>query len=276
MVEVLSLVNFDNQARVQYLERSFRSFYKYNNVTKHIVVDGSHKIGRQKEIYDELGITYFHQRTYFSERLKFGLQQIKNDYFVFLPDDYEWIHSLNIEDATTISRKNNIKELKFVCPPMQWFSMANPSVEKWYDKTFTLKDIYVPTHKKKFFKSFFWSCHRFFTKGERLLKDGDLYISRRHFRRSFMQQFSLGCHLIEKHFLDVVTYRMPNNIVSAGDVEKFIYKKLLLRNYLTAYYKMLTPAFHFIDLNVEGEDQAYMASTNLLEKNKEIFRRNFG
>ena len=96
MVEVLSLVNFDNQARVQYLERSFRSFYKYNNVTNHIVIDGSQKIGRQKEIYDELGITYFHQRTYFSERLKFGLQQLKNDYFVFLPDDYEWIHSLNI------------------------------------------------------------------------------------------------------------------------------------------------------------------------------------
>jgi len=272
MMEVLSLVNFDNLARVDYLQRSFKSFYIYNEVQRHIVIDGSKYMGKQKDIYDELGIEYYHMPTSFSQRLKFGVALLKQDYFVFLPDDYEWIFSLPIEQAIAESRENNIKELKFVCPPMQWFSMQNPSIEDWYDENYTLQKIHVPTQSGNILKRFLWNIHTKLTNGETLVRNGNLLIAERQMRRSFMQQFSLGCHLMETEFVAELCLNMPNDILSAGKVEKYIYKKLVFRTYLTAYFKMLTPAFHFIDLEVEGQDKIHIASTNLTESNRRYIK----
>lgn len=274
MVEVLSMVNFDNQDRIDYLQRSFKSFYKYNKIKKHIVIDGSKEMGRQQEIYEELNIEYYHQPISMAQRLKFGVSLMDNDYFVFLPDDYEWIFDFPTEEAIKEAKKNDIKELKLVCPPMQWFSEKEPIVEKWYDEDFKLKQVLVPTQSGNILKRVFWDFHTWFTSGEQLVQKDDLFISYRHYRRSFMQQFSLGCHIIETNFMKNLCVNMPDDLPSAGSVEKYVYKKLLFRPYLTAYYKMLTPAFHFIQLEVEGQEKAHIASTNLIAQNYKYFQEN--
>lgn len=267
MIEVLSLVNFDNQQRIKYLNRSFGSFHKFNKVKRHIVIDGSSQIGNQKEIYEKLNIEYYHKTDPYSKRLKYGISLLQNDYFVFLPDDYEWIFDFPIEQAIAEAKKHNIKELKLVSPPMQWFSQANPNVEEWYDTNYVLKDVYVPTNEDNRIKRLFWDIHTFITKNEKLVKEDNLYISKRHFRRSFQQQFSLGCHILQTEFLKALSKDMPDDLLSPGEVEKHVYKQLFFKKYLTAYYKMQTPAFHFIDLDVEGREKEHIASTNLIKSN---------
>ncbi len=257
------------------MNRSFGSLHSHNRVDRHIVIDGSQELREQEAIYKKFGIEYHHMPSApFSARLKKGVSLLKSDYFIFVPDDYEWIFNFPISEAITQARKHNIKELKLVCPPMQWFSQKDPVVEKWYDEDFKLNQVLVPTQSGNIAKRVFWDFHTWFTSGEQLVQQDDLFISHRHYRRSFMQQFSLGCHLIETNFMKDLCVNMPNNLPSAGTVEKYIYKTLLFRPYLTAYYKMSTPAFHFIQLEVEGQEKAHIASTNLIAQNYQYFQEN--
>lgn len=274
MLECLSLVNFDNPKRIAYLERSFGSLHQHNHIDRHIVIDGSQKIGAQETIYKKFGIECHHMPSAsFSSRLKKGSSLLKSDYFIFAPDDYEWIFDFPVAEAIAQARNHNIKELKLVCPPMQWFSQKDPVVEQWYDKNFKLKQVSVPTQNGNIAKRVFWDLHTWFTSSEQLVRRDDLFISYRHFRRSFMQQFSLGCHIIETDFMKNLCANMSNDIPSAGSVEKYIYKMLLLKPYLTAYYKMLTPAFHFIDIEIEGQEKMHIASTNLIAQNHKYFQQ---
>lgn len=272
MIEVLSIVNFDNPKRIGYLERSFKSLHQFNGVDKHIVIDGSQKLEDQKLIYKKFNIEYyFMPSASFSSRLKKGVSLLNSDYFIFVPDDYEWIFNFPVDKAIEQASMHNIKELKLVCPPMQWFSQKKPTIEQWYDENFKLNKIFVPTQSGNIVKRLFWNFHTWITGDEQLVQKDDLFISYRHFRRSFMQQFSLGCHIIETDFMKKLCQEMPDNLLSAGAVEKYIYKMLLFKSYLTGYYKMQTPAFHFIDLDVEGEEKAHIASTNLIERNYKYF-----
>lgn len=271
MIEVLSLVNFDNQERVEYLHKSFGSFYNYNTVDRHVVIDSSTVIGKQKEIYEKYGIEYYHKPISYSQRLKFGVSILNADYFLYLPDDYEWIFDFAVEETMIQAKKHNIKEIKLVCPSMQWFSKLNPDIKEWYNEDFVLQDVQVLTKEGNKLKRLFWDIHTFITKNERLIKKDDLYISNRHFRRSFQQQFSLGCHILERNFVKKLSLNMPDYLLSPSEVEKNVYKQLIFKKYLTAYYNMETPAFHFVDLNIEGLDKKHFASMNLIKENFKYF-----
>lgn len=247
-VEVLSIVSFNNPARIDYLERSFRVFHQYYPNVRHVVIDGSEILSRQVDIYSELGIEYHHQPTPFSQRLKFGLSLLKNSYFVFLPDDFTWIFPFPLAEAIAECEKFHVDELKLTCRGMPWFAQEHPVPEPWH-------------------------VNGKLNTGEQLLRQGDLYISTWGLRRSFSEQFSLACNIIRKEFVALLASGMPDTLVSPGKVEKWAYLRLYARlnRYVVAYYKMWIPAFHFIDLSLEGAEHANKAADMLIEKNFEIY-----
>lgn len=247
-IEVLSIVSFNNQERINYLERSFKRFHKYYPEVRHVVIDGSAHLSRQVEIYKELGVEYYHQQTPFSQRLKFGLGLLKNNYFVFLPDDFAWIFPFPLEQAIAECEKNNVDELKLACRGMPWFAQKDP--------------VPVP-----------WHVNGRLNTGEQLVRNGDLYISKRGLRRSFAEQFSLACNIIRKDFIVPLAKKMPDTLTSPAKVEVWAYLRLYARlnRYVMAYFKMWIPAFHFIDLEVEGVRHANKATDMLIEENFEIY-----
>lgn len=252
-IEVLSIVSFNNSARIDYLERSFRVFHSYYPDVRHVVIDGSDKLSRQVNIYNQLGIEFHHRPTAFSERLKYGISLLRNDYFVFLPDDFTWIFQFPLEDAVEQSKKNGVDELKLTCRGMTWFSQENPEP--------------VP-----------WHANGKLRTGEQLVRQGKLYISKRGITRSFSEQFSLACNIIRKEFIVALAQKMPDTLLTPGKVEKWAYIRLYCRlnRYVVAYYKMWIPAFHFIDLNVEGLCNAEKASDMLLPSNFDIYNKTNG
>lgn len=251
-IEVLSIVSFNNPARIDYLKKSFRVFHSYYPDVRHVVIDGSDVLAAQVNTYNELGIEFYHRPTPFSERLKYGLSLLKNDYFVFLPDDFTWIFHYPLEEAIAECKKHEVDELKLTCRGMPWFSQENPEPELW--------------HVEGKLRT-----------GEQLVRQGELYISKRGIRRSFSEQFSLACNIIRKEFIAALTQRMPDTLLSPGGVEKWAYIRLYCRlnRYAVAYYKMWIPAFHFIDLNVEGVEHRIKALDMLTENNFEIYNATF-
>ena len=249
-IEVLSIVSFNNQARVAYLERSFRAFHRYNPNVRHVVIDGSTEIGYQEKIYRELGIEVRHRPTPFSERLKFGLTQLKEDYFVFLPDDFNWIFDYPLKDAIEECRRVKIDELKLTCRGMPWFAQPCPQPQSWFEGSKVIS-------------------------GEQLIRQGDLFVSGRSLLRAFHEQFSLACNLIRTDFISRLAIKMPDDIPSPGAVEKWVYPRLYLRlnRYSVAYYKMWIPAFHFINLEVEGQAQAHKALDMLIDDNFQLYNK---
>jgi len=252
MVEVLSLVNFNNKKRIEYLEQSFATFYKYKYDVRHVVIDGSDELGEQVEYYKKFNVEYHHQpkKTY-ARRLKNGLNLLKNDYFLFYPDDFAWIFHFPLEDAIAECRANKIKELKLTCRGMDWFSELNPKVVPWF------QDNQVIT-------------------GEKLKLAGNLYISNTiTFFRDFHEQISLACNIINTDFLKGILKLVPDSAYSPGKVEKWAYLILAVRPYNVAYYKMWIPAFHFIDLDIEGHQWANKFKTSLRTENFSIYNSHF-
>jgi hypothetical protein len=248
VIEALSVVSFDNPARVPYLERSFRAFHRYYPGARHVVMDGSERMGAQEEIYRGLGVEFHHRPTAFSERLKFGLGRLRQDYFVFLPDDFNWIFDFPLAAAIEECGRHGIDELKLTCRGMPWFSRPNPVPETWFHGDRVIS-------------------------GERLVRRGDLFVSERTLFRDFHEQFSLACNLIRRGFLEALARRMPDDLPSPGAVEKWAYLRLYLKlnRYSVAYYKMWIPAFHFIDLTVEGRAQAHKADDMLIDENFDLY-----
>ena len=251
-IEVLSIVSFNNQARVAYLERSFRVFHHHYPNVRHVVIDGSTEIGSQQQIYSELGIEVHHRPTPFSERLKFGINLLKDDYFVFLPDDFNWIFNFPLHKAIEECRHEKIDELKLTCRGMQWFARPNSQPEPWFAGNKVIS-------------------------GEQLIEKGDLFLSGRTLFRAFNEQFSLACNLIQLDFISDLLRKMPDDLLSPGAVEKWAYIRLYLRlnKYSVAYYKMWIPAFHFIDLEVEGYAQAHKALDMLIDENFNSYNESF-
>ncbi|MFK7873439.1 MAG: hypothetical protein AB8C84_09805 [Oligoflexales bacterium] len=251
MIEVLSIMAFHNPKRISYLEKSLGSFYQhYNqNQVRHIVMDGSPSLGEQKEIFESFGIEYYHRPISFRDRMAEGINHLKTDYFVFLPDDFQWIFEFPLEDAVQQCREHQIDELKLTARGMSWYAQKNSEPTPWHNKGEVIS-------------------------GEKLKEKHDLFISQRHFRRDFHEQFSLACNLIRKDFMQWILDRVPA-AVSPGDLEKKAYLRLLLHRYKTAYYKMWIPAFHFIDKNVEGENQWFKANDMLIEDNIKVYNQLF-
>ncbi|WED22004.1 hypothetical protein L3Q72_00890 [Vibrio sp. JC009] len=230
MIEVVSLVNFDNQDRSRYLRESFGSFYHYNDVDiRHIVFDSSQRVGRQKEYYDKYDIELVHAPgTSYSQRLKMIESKVTNDYFLFHPDDFRWICPYPLADVINNCRKHNIDQIKMVCRGMEWFSSQNPAPKPWYEGNQVVT-------------------------GEKLEECDDLFISRRQWRRDFHEQFSLSCTISRTEFFTKLCGRLSDNIFSPGQAEKHAYVRLFFQRYLTAYYKMRIPVFHFAEYDIEGD-----------------------
>jgi len=199
------------------------------------------------EIYQEFGLEVVHLpgETY-GRRLRQGVARLREDYVVFLPDDYVWIFPFPLAAAIEECRNYGIDELKLACRGMKWFAQKNPQPAPWFNG------------------------HRVIS-GERLVPSGNLLVSKRHWRRNFHEQFSLGCHLLRRSFLSEVVAKIPEKVVSAGQAEKHAYLALVFRRYKTGYYKMWIPAFHFIDVSVEGEKNRFKADDMLIENNYQIY-----
>lgn len=251
--DILSLVNFDKPRRADYLAKSFGDFYKFNTPRHHIVMDSSQNIGAQLKYYEKYGVDWHHcpGMTY-SDRLREGLRQVQSDYFLFFPDDFRWIFDFPLEQAIAELRTHSVQVLKLGCRGMAWFSNPSPQPAAWYTGNQVIS-------------------------GEILVPMGNLRVSKRRWFRDFHEQFSLGCNVMQTSFANWVFAKIPSSVVAAGQAEKWAYLHLLRRRYQVAYFKMWTPAFHFIDLEIEGESPKNLekAQTNLIDSNIELYNRLF-
>ena len=250
MIEVVSLVNFSNKKRVKYLDKSFSSFYSFNHSKiRHIVLDSSEEVEEQRKIYDKYGIEFHHfPKSSYLARLKMINEIVKNDYFVFLPDDFVWIMDFPLDKAIEAAASSRLAQLKLSCRGMTWFAEKNPAPKSWFDG-------------------------RRLESGEKLVVDGNCFVSKRWWYRNFHEQFSLAATITQKQFLNSLVGNMSGEVFSPGAVEKKAYVKLLLRSYYTGYYKMWIPAFHFCDPDVEGEEKDYTTKDMLIEENYKIYNK---
>jgi hypothetical protein len=248
--EVLSLVNFNNKKRATYLPESYGSFNAYKQDKRHILIDGSADLNPQINYYKANSIEYYHEPTLnYIQRLKLGISKITSDYFLFYPDDFHWIFDFPIQKAIEECRVYDIKELKLTGRGMSWYSKENPKIDRWFTGNRLIS-------------------------GQVLEKKGDLFVSASVIR-NFHEQFSLACNVLRTDFIQKLLKWMPNKLESPASVEKMAYLLLLGQPYKTAYYKMWIPAFHFTDLNVEGQRMAPRAETNLIKENWSIYNNNF-
>jgi hypothetical protein len=253
MINVLSLVNFDNSRRAPYLERSFGSFYRHNSHARHWVLDSSRTLEAQKPYYDRYGVNIVHRPgATFGQRLREGVSLVEDDYFLFLPDDFAWIFAFPLADAIAQCRERGIDELMLRARGMTWYSRPGATPEPWFEGNRLIS-------------------------GQTLKSEGDLRVSREWILRDFHEQFSLGCNLLAAKFARKVVQGIPAKVKSPGQAEKYAYLRLLFSRYATAYYRMWTPAFHFIDLNVEGDNDnnRVKAATSLIEANFTTYNRHF-
>jgi hypothetical protein len=248
MIEIVSLVNFDNPKRVQYLEKSFGSIHKYNskNIVHH-VFDSSQSTELQSIYYRKLGIELHHMPgSSYNERLQCIKDVVSSDFIVFLPDDYVWIFDFPIEAAISQARQYGVSQIKLSCRGMSWFAQENPTPKAWF------KGNQVES-------------------GERLHEQGALFISKRRWFRNFHEQFSLGCTISSVEFLDHVAQRIRSPLFSPGACEKRAYLILVFYRYYTAYYKMQCTAFHFADYGVEGKRTEHTLEDMLIEENYSVY-----
>lgn len=248
MIEVVSLVNFNNEKRIRYLEKSFASFHQINkDNVRHIVLDSSSELKGQEKIYEQHGIEFHHlPNSSYSYRLKRINGLVQSDYFVFLPDDFVWILDYPIEKAMDAARASNVAQIKLSCRGMEWFANENPEPASWYEGNKLAS-------------------------GEKLVKEGKCYVSKRWWFRNFHEQFSLAATITNKEFLHNTIKGIPDDIYSPGAAEKKAYIKLLLKPYYTGYYDMLIPAFHFCEFEVEGKEKEYTMKDMLIEENYSIY-----
>jgi len=245
MIEVVSLVNFDNPQRAAYLQRSFGSFYSFNSGVRHRVYDSSRSLSAQKPFYDKFGVEVVHRPGIsFGKRLFEAVHSVREDYFLFLPDDFAWIFNFPLERAIAECRAHQIAELKLTARGMPWYSQPGAEPQPWFNGARVMS-------------------------GETLVREDNLFVSRRWLLRDFHEQFSLACNVLQTDFARWVSARIPPKVVSPGQAEKNAYLRLLFRRYAVAYYKMWIPAFHFIDLSVEGhsDKNREKAKTSLIEEN---------
>lgn len=249
-------MNFNNQKRCVYLDTSFGSFYRFNSDLEidHTVVDSSKEMGDQKAYYDKYNVKTVHvpDETY-GRRLRIITSHIKQDYFVYLPDDFRWIFKYPLEEAIAQAKKHNVQMIKLGPRGMKWFAEPNPSnPEAWFDGNQVMS-------------------------GEKLKQKDDLFVSSRWWYRDFHEQFSLGCCIFQSEFAHKIFNRINEKCLTPGQCEKSAYLRLLFQPYDVAYYKMWTPAFHFIDLDIEGDNQytQVRAADQLIEENIEIYNRLF-
>ncbi len=256
MIQVFSNMNFNNQDRVKYLDRSFGSFYKFNSDLEisHTALDSSKTLGAQKVYYDNHGVHCLHlpNETY-AKRLKKITGLTTENYFLYLPEDFRWIFKFPIEDAIRQAEKYNVQIIKLTCRGMRWFSQNQPENPKgWFHGNRVIS-------------------------GETLKKKGDLFISERLWFRDFHEQFSLSCVIFQTEFARKIFNRISEKCTSPGQCEKNAYLKLLLTRYTTGYYKMMIPAFHFLDYSVEGKNKytKIRVADELIEENTELYNRLF-
>lgn len=251
MVEVVSLVHFGNPLRATYLERSFASFHHFNKNVRHLVFDSTPTLDVQMPYYKRFNVEVRHMPgTTYGERMRKVAENVKSDYFVFLPDDFEWVFSFPLEDCIQQARRHGIAELKLTCRGHEWFSQNNSTPKPWFEG-------------------------RRVVSGETLVPADDLLISKRRWIKDFHEQFSLACNLMNRDFFKWVADRTPLTSRSPGQAEKNAYLRLLVKRYLVAYYKMWIPAFHFIDLKVEGDTELnrLKLSQNITPENTAVYNR---
>jgi len=252
IIDILSIVSFPNSERVSYLEKSFGSFYQFNlkNKYRHIVIDGSLENFGQEEIYKKYSVQYFFIKETYSKRLKIGLSKIKNEYFLFMPDDYRWIIEYPFSQALEECKINKIHELKLVCRGMDWFSQKNPTPLPWHLNGKVIS-------------------------GEQLYKKGNLYISNRKIIKNFHENFSIGCHIINLNYINRLIKHLPSYIKSPSEVEKYFYLIIFLNRLWcrVAYYKMIIPAFHFA--TIEAEPYSDKFKDMLINENTNIYNNAF-
>lgn len=249
-------MNFNNQKRCIYLDTSFGSFYKFNDMNNvdHTVIDSSQSMGEQKSYYDRYNVKLIHHpnETY-GRRLRVITKHLREDYFVYLPDDFRWIFNYPISEAITQAKKHNVQMIKLGPRGMKWFAEREPSnPEPWFHGNQVVS-------------------------GERLTRKDDLFVSSRWWYRDFHEQFSLGCCIFQSEFANKIFNRISEKCLTPGQCEKSAYIKLLFRPYDVAYYKMWTPAFHFIDLNIEGRNKytEVRAADQLIEENIDRYNKLF-
>ncbi|MGE0528671.1 MAG: hypothetical protein AB7G93_05490 [Bdellovibrionales bacterium] len=259
MIEVISLVNFDNPERARYLERSFGSFYRYYSPdsVKHWVLDSSRALDTQSPYYKQYGIQVVHvPGLSYGDRLKRAADLVTESHFLFLPDDFQWIFNFPFKEAIMASEHSGIAELKLTCRGMPWFAQPGAPPEPWFH------------HENGRVRVM---------SGELLACEGNMHVSRRRWIRNFHEQFSLACNLFESDFARWVFRRISSRARSPGEAEKQAYVRLLIKRYATGYYKMWIPAFHFIDLKVEGDrnKNKEKAATMLVEANFETYNKHY-
>jgi hypothetical protein len=256
-MEVVSLVNFDNPKRVSYLDRSFSSFYSFygnrKSPVRHLVFDSSKTLQTQQRYYDRYAVeVHHHPGMPFGERLKLAMGLVREEYFTFLPDDFAWIFPFPLQEAINECILYDIAELKLTARGMKWYSQPGAQPQAWFRGEQVIS-------------------------GEKLLREGSLYVSRRWLLRDFHEQFSLACNVLQTDFARQIIGKISKNVKSPGQAEKQAYAWLAFRRYAVAYYKMWIPAFHFIDLNVEGDSAQNQkkAETMLVEENFGTYNQHF-
>jgi len=252
MIEVVSLVNFDNTNRVKYLQKSFSSLHSYyGDELVHHVFDSSENVLEQKREYDKLGVNLHHMPgASYTERLKCIKSKVSSDFVVFLPDDYVWIFNYPLLEVIEQARKHDISQVKLSCRGMSWFAQESPQPVAWFENNKVIS-------------------------GEVLIKESDLFVSKRRWIRDFHEQFSLGCTISNVDFLDWVSRHIYSDVYSPGAAEKRAYLSLVVKRYYTAYYKMQVPAFHFAEYAVEGDRTKHTLEDMLIESNYAIYNKLF-
>jgi hypothetical protein len=277
MVEVLSIVRFDDANRVKYLDKSFRVFHELYPQCRHVVVDGSPQDLGQGRYYSELGCEVWFVPESYGRRLQFGAKLMRSAYFVFLPDDYTWIFQFPVERAMQEALRFSIDEIKLSPRGLKWYSSITTVPEKWYVGNKLRRSDVDYGKNPGTLKAYLIRFWELLSAGERLSPCGQLMVSSRRFLRAFNEMFSLGCNILSTSFLLEVIgrIRLVSSIVSAGDFEKAAYRGLLTRSYRTAYYRFWTPAFHFLDPLVEGASQHHKLADMLIPENYEVYNRLF-
>ncbi len=253
MLDVVSLVNFDNPKRVAYLERSFGSFYSFGHKFRHFVFDSSKSLAAQSSAYKKYGVEVIHKPGLsYGRRLKLAMEYVTADHFLFLPDDFSWIFDFPLADAIQQCRTSQVAELKLTCRGMPWFSKPGGPPEPWFNGATVAS-------------------------GETLQQEGCLYVTRRRLFRDPHEKFSLACNLLNSQFARKVFGRIRGSAVNPGKAEIDAYIWLALSNYCVAYYRMWIPAFHFIDLTFEPDTPVnrWKVETSLIEENFALYNATF-
>lgn len=248
-MEILSIISISDSRRLNYLRKSYLEFHRLSDKKyQWVVVDGSPVEVGQSELLQSLGVNHVKMpNALYIDRLRRGLGLIKSKYCLFFPDDYRWVTTFPFATAIREMERLDISQLKLSCRGMKWFAQPGATPSDWIEEA--LAD-----------DSRRWSV------------DAGLFF-RQDFclRRGFHEQVSLGCTVSSTEFIRSLVRHWAAKLIgsSPSALEKLSYIRLPLINprYRIGYFKFITPAFHYIESDLEGVKNFHKSLDALVDEN---------